>query len=474
MRKILLHFVLVPVLLTLLLSCGRGPRLVHEDWAPDVKEGINEFLDMYRNTENAYAVFDFDNTSSIFDVGVQLITYQLETMAFAVDAEGLRTALSGTLLEAAPDAAPWIDDTVDAYAVLYDRYGPFTPDGVSEETAARMKEDPFWKEFTSKIRVLYERSKAMMEPEVAYGWLLHWLSGMSADQAYSLAFRSHMKYSEVETSKTLWQGPDSFDSRMGQVSHEQMCGIQVTENIRELWKCLSENGIDVWVCSASGLWQIMAAIDAFGLHDCCTGVLGMTVKTDENGCLIPEYDLEGGCGMLRDGDGWKKDVCPVGARTAGPGKVAAILNAIAPKYGGRGPVAGFMDATGDFNFCTEFSSLRMVVCFNCSNRGAGNGGGLIAEVAIHQRDDLGYDLRKANAAGDTMYFLQGRDENGLRRFRPSNMTVWYGTDEEHLFSSDEDYAQLELMKSGNMSTEEALNRFSSRFLKTYSGYHSIK
>jgi hypothetical protein len=37
-----------------------------------------------------------------------------------------------------------------------------------------------------------------------------------------------------------------------------------------------------------------------------------------------------------------------------------------------------------------------------------DGGGLISAIAIYQRDGLGYDLAKANAAGDTLYVLQGR------------------------------------------------------------------
>lgn len=36
-----------------------------------------------------YVVFDFDNTSSIFDVEEQLAVYQLQVMAFAVNPQEL-------------------------------------------------------------------------------------------------------------------------------------------------------------------------------------------------------------------------------------------------------------------------------------------------------------------------------------------------------------------------------------------------
>ena len=143
-----------------------------------------------------------------------------------------------------------------------------------------------------------------------------------------------------------------------------------------------------------------------------------------------------------------------------------------------------MDATGDFNFCTEFSSLKLVICFNRATRSVTDGGGLVAETAIYQRDFLGYDLRKANAAGDTFYVLQGREENGLRSFRPSNATLLFGESEEKLFEGERNYAQLDYMKIHEMSTKEALEKFAIEtdipnalgfkygFTAQYAGYHS--
>ena len=72
--------------------------LTHEDWAQDVKDNVNQFLELYGKggplyygTE--YAVFDFDNTCSIFDVEEQLAIYQLQTMTFAITPEQLPDVL---------------------------------------------------------------------------------------------------------------------------------------------------------------------------------------------------------------------------------------------------------------------------------------------------------------------------------------------------------------------------------------------
>ncbi len=63
--------------------------LVREDWADDVKSSLNELIATYgingtAPADSPYAVFDFDNTSSVFDVEEELAVYQLQVMAFAL------------------------------------------------------------------------------------------------------------------------------------------------------------------------------------------------------------------------------------------------------------------------------------------------------------------------------------------------------------------------------------------------------
>ena len=212
----------------------------------------------------------------------------------------------------------------------------------------------------------------------------------------------------------------------------------------------------------------------------------MTNKTDAQGRTLAECDAETGCCFYAGEDGsWTRMTRPTKAQTQGVGKVTAIVNAIAPEYGNHGPIAGFMDSTGDFNFCTEFETLKLVVCFNRANRKVTDGGGLIAEVAMYQKDTLGYDLQKANAEGDTLYVLQGRDENGKRTFRNSNRTLLLGSTDETLFKSAENETQLQRMIDDNMTTTDILNTWSIRqkanengfdfdtgFLTEYAGYHS--
>ena len=58
------------------------------NWEPSVKASLNQFMDMYGSrsasydaANRPYAVFDFDNTTSILDVEEQLMVWQLDRPA---------------------------------------------------------------------------------------------------------------------------------------------------------------------------------------------------------------------------------------------------------------------------------------------------------------------------------------------------------------------------------------------------------
>lgn len=476
-------------------------HLERSDWNDEVKGAVNDLLDTFGSggktpADRPYAVFDFDNTCSIFDIEEQTVVYQLQTMAFAIEPGRMKEILLTGVPDPREDLTSYgvtgsftdlAEDIAAAYSALWDEYGPFGPEGIDEKTAKALGEDPYWREFAVKTFVMYDTLDAVCSHDVSYPWITYLFAGMTEDQVYGLTSRALKEYAGRETSEVTWTTSDEIDSLTGSASYTWTSGVTVTENIAELWKALDENGIDVWVCSASVTGVIRAAIDHFGLHDHCSGMLGMTDKTDERGRFINEYDYETGCGYYAADEGWKPMDRPTKSQTQGKGKVTAVENAIAPEYGGRGPIAGFMDSTGDFNFCTEFETLKLVVCFNRATRGVTEGGGLIAETAVYQKDVLGYDLAKATEAGDTLYVLQGRDENGQRTLRNSRSTIRYGQTEETLFKNEENYAELERFKKDGLTTGQIIDEwslvrdgesnglgFETGFLKEYDGYHSHK
>jgi len=131
--------------------------------------------------------------------------------------------------------------------------------------------------------------------------------------------------------------------------------------------------------------------------------------------------------------------------------------------------------------------MKMVICYNRANRKVTEGAGLVAAVAVYQQETLGYDLAKANAAGDTYYLLQGRDENGKRTLRPSNETVRLGQTEPRLFANEDNDALLAYLVDNHLTTAEAFDTFAVLreaddpanvlgitygYLEEYDGYHS--
>jgi len=388
-----------------------------DGWDDTVKQGLNDLFDLYGKTSEGYdetkkpyAVFDFDNTCSIFDVEEQLAVYQIEHLAFAFTAdeaydifmtglpEDTAVGSDAGYLVSGKDSGEkyeaWARDCANAYGKLCEKYQPTAAGITDDDKLAELWEDDDWKELSSKLRAMYDVVYDNLSADIAYPWVLYWFTGMTYDEVYDLAYQSHKYYGSLDASDwgtVTWTGPEEYDSSLGAASYTWTRGITVTKEVLELWAALDENGFDSYVCSASFEPVVNAACDYFGIDKYCDGVIAMTLK-QEDGKYVNEYDY---------------DVS--GAQTQGIGKVTAINNMLVPKYG-YGPVLCLMDSSGDFNFCTEYDDTRMVVCFN-RLRKTTDGGGLAAIVARKQKAD-GVTLAEAVAAGDTYFVLQGRNENG--------------------------------------------------------------
>lgn len=475
-------------------SIEKKDEEVKSGFSPEAKKAIIDLTKLYgKNSKDydgtAYVVCDFDNTTSIFDITYQCCIYMLQRMAFAMDPAALETALASELDLEADDNADWIADITAAYSALYDAYGPFTPEGLDDETAATVQADPQWMEFAAKMRAFLSHVENTTPEAVGYAWALWWFTGMTEQQVYDVFYQSCSMYQDVESELVTWTSPEEIESRLGVVECQFTQGVSVTQEVRDMLLTFRDGGIDVWICSASHVDGVRAAVDAFGLSDVVTGVIGMTQKLDENGVYLPEYDYETGFAYDNAGEGeWTRSEYAVNALPGLEGKVTAIENALMPRYGGHGPIAGFMDSSGDFNFCTEFESLKLVICYNRANRKITDGAGLIAVAAVYQQDALGYDLKKANKEGDTLYILQGRDENGLRTLRASDHTIRLGETEPSLFANADSQTLLDYAKSHKLTTQQLIDGFcistpakdlgnllgvEHGHLTDYSGYHSI-
>ena len=497
-KRILLILLLLAVLsglailTVLLVSDNTGKKKEDTGYSAHAEKAIDDFVKTYGKggelyKDNSYVVSDFDNTTSIFDITYQCFIYQLETMSFGMSPEEMRTALGTEIDPDADDNGKWIDDIISAYTVLYEDYGPFDAKGLDEKTQEKLHKDLEWKEFSTKMRAFMDHVEETNSIEIGYLWELYWFTGLTHDEIYDLFYRSCSKYQKESSFYVKWTSPEEITSQVGVVSTEFTKGVSVPDDVKGMLKKIHDGGIDIWICSASHMDGVRAAVDAFGLSDYITGVIGMTTKL-EDGKHVNSYDFENGHAWRNQGNGkWEETDIATRAFPEREGKVEAIENALIPMYS-SGPLAGFMDSSGDFNFCTEFESMKMVICYNRANRKITEGAGLIAIVATYQKEDLKYDLKKANDAGDTLYILQGRDENGMRSLRPSDETIRLDENKPKRFLNEDNDALLKHIEDNGFTTGEILNKFSISteadapdntfkrdygHLTEYRGYHSI-
>ena len=479
MKKLFKLLTIVP--LFLVLGCS-NQEVDLAGYAPEIKTAIKDFVHEYGNTENAYVVTDFDNTTAIYDIALQCSIYQLDTMSFAMNAEELHDALS-TSLDLDETMINYIDDATSAYSELLKEYESFSPSGISEEGLETLHADTYWKEFSAKMKCLFTYVEDNVDDILACEWIMYWYSGMNEQEVYNMFKKSCEKYQYEDTTKVTWTSPSDIDSKMGVTSCSFILGCSVADSVKKMLNYYSNNNIDVWVCSASHVDGVRAAVDAYGLSDYITGVIGMTQKMND-GKFIPEYDYETGYPYINKGNGsWEKLNTPIKARPSQKGKVTSIKNALVTRYNAD-PLAGFMDSSGDFNFCTEFSEMKMVICYNRADRKITDGGGLVAISAMYQKAQ-GLDLKAANEKGDTLYLLQGRDENAKRSLRESNNTIKYGESSEKLYANEDNYTLHGYLTLNQLSLKDFFDKFVIKtpseqsvigvkygYLSSYDGYHS--
>jgi len=446
--------------------------LQSEGWDPTVRRSINEMFVLYgKGSPNynpsirPYAVFDFDNTVSILDVEEQLAIYQLEHMQFAVKPDQMYAVLTTGVPDINKDlgkefnnltVAKVAADAAAAYKRLY-AHGYVSPAGVDGEKMRKMQAGDDWKEFATKARWLYDAIGDTMDVSVSYPWITYWFTGMTPQQVYGMAHKAFVGYRQASADRAFWQkrkwsSPANYKgSKAGQISVSYKQGITVSPEMQELFHALQANGFDAWVCSASFIDVISAAVspEVFGIEG-VDGVLAMTNK-EKDGKYINAYDYD------------------FHAQTQGPGKAQSISKLIAPLYRGRGPVFVAFDSQGDFNFVSEYADTALGLALNRTRK---DDAGILAAVALYQNKKK-ETVAQAVKKGDTRYVLQGRNENGGYFWAKPEVQL-LGKDKPTLLSSKAE-GWLKKLESGT-PVPVLINdapKLTGK-LKTYDGYKSIK
>lgn len=390
-------------------------KLITGNWAPTTRARIQSVIDANAN-KGRYVVFDFDNTSAIFDVEEALLIYQIENLRFKITPANL----TGVLETQIPDLNKSVGKTVDGkevtvsqlvadivsdYQWLYENYKGFK--GTKDLNYIHATNQ--YQDFAAKLRYMYSAVGDTFDASVSYPWVTYLFTGMTPDEVYALANDSHAYWSTYgRYSSETWTSPVEMPGKSGVVSISFITGITFTDELQDLYQTLMANKIDVYIISASFIDVIRAANDNFGYGVADDHVFAMR-NVLKDGKYVNQYDYNwGGTGKY--------------AQTQAAGKSTIITNFIAPKYSNVGPLMVFGDSAGDWNMMTDWMNkgdTQLGVIFNRYRK--------TSDPIWKGSDEAAKNIGKA----DARFVLQGRDENA-GQLRPTEYSIMLGKTEEVL------------------------------------------
>jgi len=395
-------------------------QLITGNWAPATRARIQAVIDANAN-QGRYVVFDFDNTSVIFDVQEALLMYQIENLIFKftpAEVKGiLETGIEPSQINAVMGksvdgkevkASDLVADLVSDYTWLYNNYEGLNGDKSLDYVHASNQ----YQDFEAKIRFMYDNMGDTFGHAVSYPWVTYLFTGMTPDEVQELATASHKYWSTYGryASETI-TSPLELPGKAGVVSTSYITGVTFTDELRDLYATLMANGIDVYIVSASPIDTILAANECMGYGVPEERVFAMRNKLGADGKYINEYDYDwGGKGMY--------------AQTQGEGKSTIITNFIAPKYDNVGPLMVFGDSAGDMNMMTDWmdeGDTQLGVIFNRYRKPT-------SDPLTWKASD---EAAKTMGNADARFVLQGRDENN-GQLRPTEYSILLGSTDEVL------------------------------------------
>lgn len=390
-----------------------APTLIEGNWDSFNRDQINKIITLYGNTNPSYdpknppyAVFDWDNTSVFLDIQEALMIYQIEHLDFKMTPKQLDEVIRKNIphdnfdksmnnKEGKPVNIDLIaQDIVNNYQWIYDHYDKMK----GKLTLPEIKATPQYKEFSTKLRYLYEAIGSSFNVSIAYPWVTYLFTGMTAQDIAKLTDETIEWQLTQPITKVTWTSPD-ISSKAGQVSTSWNNGLRLSSEMQDLYTKLRNSGIDVWVCSASFIDVIkeVSSNPKFGYNNPKDHVIAMELERDKDGKILPEY---------RKGY----------TQTQGPGKTVEIKRLIAPKYQNKGPILVAGDSEGDQNMFQDFDNTKVVVIINrLRNPSSDIGKRSIEAVETYKNPEA-------------KYLLQGRDDNkGV--YLPSQKSIKLGQTE---------------------------------------------
>ena len=362
-------------------------------WAPNNLKSMQKLIDdygvkspNYNAAKKPYVVFDWDNTAIMNDTEEALFQYQIENLAFKLTPQEM-----GDLVKKNVPKDPFLkdynnaagqsvnvdmiaDDIVSSYSFLYDNYIGLKGLMSLED----LKKTPEYQDFRAKLYYAYEAIGDTFGTKVSYTWVLFFFKNMTTDEISAVAEKSNDYNLGQAIGKVKWTSPASLPGKAGVVGVRHNTGLRLHEEIADLMHTFRNNGIDVYVCTASleDVVAVFATNPKYGYSLPRANIIGMRL-TKVNDVVQDTY--------LKDYP-----------QTAEGGKTVALKMLLANKRGDPLFIAG--DSNGDWNMMTDFPGIKRILIVNRLR-----GGNKIAALSREAAATIG----KPNAR----ILLQGRNEN---------------------------------------------------------------
>ena len=180
----------------------------------------------YDKNKKPYAVFDWDNTTVINDIGEATFTYQIENLAFKMTPEefdqAVRTNIpSDDFVEDFhnKDGEPVNIDKIAAdllsdYTAIYNSYKGMQGDKSLEE----VKKTDEYQDFAAKLRYLYEAIGDTFSSDISYPWVTYLYAGMTSEEVQALSEKSIDQALQDKLTSETWESPEGLKGESGQIT----------------------------------------------------------------------------------------------------------------------------------------------------------------------------------------------------------------------------------------------------------------
>ena len=299
------------------------------NYAPAVRQALEDLIESNQNQQaekrgKPYIVTDWDNTAILFDSQNCLFLYQVENLCYRLMPERLADVIALELTAAQKAATREMRrEIADFYRQLYQQY-----EGLGGcRPLAEVRESSAYSAFVRAMACLYKYSFGYVAECCRIVCLFE---GYTPEEVKRLTEESIDRERKRKPERLVYH----YSADGQALAAVYYVGLRFIPELEEFFGRCMENGIDVYVCSASQENVVQAHAAHYGIPP--ENVLALAVALDGDGKILAQ--IKAGVPM------------PIKA-----GKAEAIRRCLLPKHG-RQPLLVMGDSIGDAAMLTAFSA----------------------------------------------------------------------------------------------------------------------